>query len=69
MRNIATIKGFNKENIMKSSELLLGSKEQAEAMIEQALKAGIFNLLHVPDNTAVQLPCLPGTQFTAKNQY
>ena len=48
MRNIATIKGFSKENIMKSSELLLGSKEQAEAMIYQARKAGIYDLLHVP---------------------
>ena len=48
MRNIATIKGFNEENIIKSSELLLDSKEQAEAMIEQALKAGIYHLLHVP---------------------
>ena len=48
MRNIATIKGFNEENIMKSSELLLGNKEQALEMIEQARKAGIYDLLHVP---------------------
>ena len=48
MRNIAAIKGFNKENIMKSSEQLLDSKEQAEAMIKQARKAGIYHLLHVP---------------------
>ena len=48
MRNIATIKGFSEENIMKSSELLLGSKDDAEAMIKQARKAGINNLLHVP---------------------
>ena len=48
MRNIATIKGFSEENIIKSSELLLGNKEQAEAMIEQARKAGIYDLLHVP---------------------
>ena len=48
MKNIANIKGFSKENIMKSSELLLGSKEQAEGMIEQARKAGMYNLLHVP---------------------
>ena len=48
MRNIATIKGFSEENIMKSSELLLGSKGQAEAMIKQAEEAGIYDLLHVP---------------------
>ena len=48
MRNIATIKGFNKENIMKSSELLLGNTDKAETMIEQAKKAGIYHLLHVP---------------------
>ena len=48
MRNIATIKGFNGKNIMKSSELLLGSKDKADTMIEQARKAGIYHLLHVP---------------------
>ena len=48
MRNIVTIKGFSDRNIMKSSALRLGSKEQAQAMIYQARKAGIFNLLHVP---------------------
>ena len=48
MRNIATIKGFNEENIMKSSELLLGSEEQADTMLEQAEEAGIYDLLHVP---------------------
>ena len=48
MRNIATIKEFNYENIMKSSELLLGSTEKAEAMIDQAEEAGIYDLLHVP---------------------
>ena len=48
MRKIATIKGFNEENIMKSSELLLGSKEQAEALMKQARKAGFYHLFHVP---------------------
>ena len=48
MRNIATITGFNEENIMKSSELLLGSRDEAETMIEQAEEAGIYDLLHVP---------------------
>ena len=48
MKNIATIKGFNNENIIKSSELLFGSKDKAEEMIEQAKKAGIAGLLHVP---------------------
>ena len=48
MRNIAKIKGFSEENIMKSSKRLLGSKEQAEAMLEQARRAGIYDLLHVP---------------------
>ena len=48
MKNIATITGFNERNIIKSSELLLGSKEEAETMIKQAEKAGIYDLLHVP---------------------
>ena len=48
MKNIATIKGFNKEKIKKSSEQLLGSQEKAEEMIQQAKKTGIHNLLHVP---------------------
>ena len=48
MRNIATIKGFSEENIKKSSELLLGNRDKAEKMIEQAKEAGIYDLLHVP---------------------
>ena len=48
MKNIATIKGFNEGNIMKSSESLLGTKEKAETMIKQAEEVGIDNLLHVP---------------------
>ena len=48
MRNIATIKGFNDKNIVKSSQLLLRSKQKAKAMIQQAWEAGIYGLLHVP---------------------
>ena len=48
MKNIATIKGFSEENIQKTSELLLGGKEKADAMLKQAEEVGLSGLLHVP---------------------
>ena len=48
MKTVATIKGFSKENIRRSSRLLLGSRKKAKAMIKQARKAGIYDLLQAP---------------------
>ena len=48
MKNIATIKGFNKQKVKKSSEMLLGAKDKAADMIQRAKNAGIYDLLHVP---------------------
>ena len=48
MKTVATIKGFSKANIKRSSRLLLGSRKKAKAMIKQARKAGIYDLLQAP---------------------